>query len=121
MLLLVSKLLVKSKANGWLCWLFSLVLETKLETTSTETTGTYLFAESLTEMKVELVEDVTIAERLIAYEDELLILCGETGLELALHCAGDPMQIGFFESFNGRMRDALLNETVFKTIPNALA
>ena len=38
-----------------------------------ETKGAYLFAEPLTEMKVELVEDVDTAERLIADEDELLI------------------------------------------------
>ena len=38
-----------------------------------ETKGAYLFAEPLTEMKVELVEDVATAERLIADEDELLI------------------------------------------------
>ena len=38
-----------------------------------ETKGAYLFAEPLTEMKVELVEDIDTAERLIADEDELLI------------------------------------------------
>jgi hypothetical protein len=40
---------------------------------SGETKGAYLFAESPTEMKVELVEDVATAERLKADEDELLI------------------------------------------------
>lgn len=38
-----------------------------------ETKGAYLFAEPLTEMKVEVVEDIDTAERLIADEDELLI------------------------------------------------
>ena len=38
-----------------------------------ETKGAYLFAEPLTEMKVELIEDVATAERLIVNEDELLI------------------------------------------------
>jgi hypothetical protein len=38
-----------------------------------ETKGAYLFAEPLTEMKVELVEDMDTAERLIADVDELLI------------------------------------------------
>ena len=38
-----------------------------------ETKGAYLFAEPLTEMKVEVVEDAVTAERLIADEDELLI------------------------------------------------
>jgi hypothetical protein len=38
-----------------------------------ETKSAYLFAEPLTEMKVEVVEDIDTAERLIADEDELLI------------------------------------------------
>lgn len=38
-----------------------------------ETKGAYLFAEPLTVMKVEVVEDIDTAERLIADEDELLI------------------------------------------------
>jgi hypothetical protein len=38
-----------------------------------ETRGAYLFAEPLTEMKVEVVENIDTAERLIADEDELLI------------------------------------------------
>ena len=38
-----------------------------------ETKGAYLFAEPLIEMKVEVVEDIDTAERLIADEDELLI------------------------------------------------
>ena len=32
---------------------------------------------------------------------------------------GKPMQNGFVESFNGRMRDELLNETVFRTLAHA--
>jgi putative transposase len=31
------------------------------------------------------------------------------------------MQNGFFENFDGRMRDELPNETMFKTIPHAHA
>ena len=38
-----------------------------------ETKGAYLFAEPLTEMKVEVVEDIDTAKRLIADEDKLLI------------------------------------------------
>ncbi|BAE49836.1 Transposase and inactivated derivative [Paramagnetospirillum magneticum AMB-1] len=34
---------------------------------------------------------------------------------------GKPMQNGFVESFNGRMRDELLNETVFTSLPQARA
>lgn len=32
---------------------------------------------------------------------------------------GKPMQNGFIESFNGRLRDELLNETLFSSLPQA--
>lgn len=32
---------------------------------------------------------------------------------------GKPMQNGFVESFNGRLRDELLNETLFRSVPHA--
>jgi putative transposase len=32
---------------------------------------------------------------------------------------GKPMQNGFAESFNGRLRDELLNETLFHSLPHA--
>ena len=32
---------------------------------------------------------------------------------------GKPMQNGFCESFNGRLRDELLNETLFRSLPHA--
>ena len=55
-----------------------------------ETKGAYLFAEPLTEMKVELVEDVATAERLIADEDELLIRVSKgikrTHIDKTLNC-----------------------------------
>ena len=37
------------------------------------------------------------------------------------HCIAPkkPMQSGFVESFNGRMRDALLNETMFRNLAHA--
>lgn len=37
------------------------------------------------------------------------------------HCIapGKPMQNGFVESFHGRMRDELLNETMFRNLANA--
>jgi transposase InsO family protein len=38
---------------------------------------------------------------------------------LALHRAGQPMQNGFCESFNGRMRDELLNESLFFGLDHA--
>jgi hypothetical protein len=38
---------------------------------------------------------------------------------LALHRAGKPIQNAFIESFNGRMRDELLNETLFFDLDDA--
>jgi putative transposase len=35
---------------------------------------------------------------------------------MALHCIGKPMQNAFIESFNGRLRDELLNETLFTSL-----
>src|SRR5690606_32065907 len=32
---------------------------------------------------------------------------------------GKPQQNGFIESFNGRLRDELLNETLFRSLPHA--
>ncbi len=39
------------------------------------------------------------------------------------HCIapGKPQQNGFIESFNGRLRDELLNETLFRPLPHARA
>jgi putative transposase len=34
---------------------------------------------------------------------------------------GKPMQNGFIESFNGRLRDEMLNETLFSSLPHARA
>ena len=34
---------------------------------------------------------------------------------------GNPQQNGFIESFNGRLRDELLNETLFRSLPHARA
>ncbi len=38
---------------------------------------------------------------------------------MALHRAGKPMQNGGVESFNGRMRDELLNESLFFGLDHA--
>ena len=35
---------------------------------------------------------------------------------MALHRAGKPQQNAFIESFNGRLRDELLNETLFASL-----
>jgi transposase InsO family protein len=41
----------------------------------------------------------------------VLAWCGEIGVEWHYIAPGKPMQNGYVESFNGRMRDELLNET----------
>ena len=51
----------------------------------------------------------------------VLAWCGETGIEWHYIAPGKPTQNGFVESFNGRMRDELLNETLFFTISQARA
>ena len=44
---------------------------------------------------------------------------GDVGVEWHYIAPGKPTQNGFVESFNGRMRDELLNETLFFTIGQA--
>lgn len=45
----------------------------------------------------------------------ILTLAAERGIEWHYIAPDKPMQNGFVESFNGRMRDELLNETMFRT------
>ena len=49
----------------------------------------------------------------------VLAWSGDTGVEWHYIALGKPTQNGFVESFNGRMRDELLNETLFFTIGQA--
>lgn len=51
----------------------------------------------------------------------ILTFASEQDLNWHYIAPGKPMQNGFSESFNGRMRDELLNETMFKTMPHARA
>ena len=44
---------------------------------------------------------------------------GQIDLEWHYIAPGKPMQNGFCESFNGRMRDELLNETLFLSLAHA--
>lgn len=44
---------------------------------------------------------------------------GEQGIEWHYIAPGKPMQNGYIESFNGRMRDELLNETLFFDLDQA--
>lgn len=45
--------------------------------------------------------------------------CGEVGVEWHYIAPGKPMQNGYAESSNGRMRDELLNETLFLSLDHA--
>ncbi|WP_430448561.1 IS3 family transposase [Rhodophyticola sp.] len=49
----------------------------------------------------------------------VLAWCGEIGVEWHYIAPGKPMQNGYVESFNGRMRDELLNETLFLSMAHA--
>ena len=49
----------------------------------------------------------------------ILRWCSEHGIEWHYIAPGKPMQNGFVESFNGRMRDELLNETMFRNLAHA--
>lgn len=49
----------------------------------------------------------------------VLAWCGESGVEWHYIAPGKPMQNGYVESFNGRMRDELLNETLFLSLDHA--
>ncbi len=49
----------------------------------------------------------------------ILRWCSETKVEWHYIAPGKPMQNGFVESFNGRMRDELLNETMFRNLVHA--
>ena len=49
----------------------------------------------------------------------VLAWCGEVGVEWHYIAPGRPMQNGYVESFNGRMRDELLNETLFTSLAQA--
>ena len=51
----------------------------------------------------------------------MLAWSGDVGIEWHYIAPGKPTQNGFVESFNGRMRDELLNETLFFTIGQARA
>ena len=49
----------------------------------------------------------------------MLSWSGEAKVEWHYIAPGKPTQNGFVESFNGRMRDELLNETLFLTLGQA--
>lgn len=49
----------------------------------------------------------------------ILRWCQETGVEWHYIAPGKPTQNAFIESFNGRLRDELLNETLFASLAHA--
>jgi len=49
----------------------------------------------------------------------ILTWCQRTGIDWHYIAPGKPMQNGFIESFNGRLRDELLNETLFSSLEMA--
>jgi putative transposase len=49
----------------------------------------------------------------------ILRWCQNTGIAWHYIAPGKPMQNGFVESFNGRLRDERLNETLFSSIRQA--
>jgi len=49
----------------------------------------------------------------------ILKWCAEHKIEWHYIAPGKPMQNGFVESFNGRMRDGFLNETLFRNLAHA--
>ena len=49
----------------------------------------------------------------------ILSWADETGVGWHYIAPGKPQQNGFNESFNGRLRDELLNETLFRSLPHA--
>jgi putative transposase len=51
----------------------------------------------------------------------ILSWADETGVSWHYIAPGKPQQNGFIESFNGRLRDELLNETLFRSLPHARA
>ena len=49
----------------------------------------------------------------------ILKWCAENRIAWHYIAPGKPMQNGFVESFNGRMRDEFLNETLFRNLAHA--
>src|ERR1700724_3454523 len=49
----------------------------------------------------------------------ILSWADETGVGWHYIAPGKPQQNGFIESFNGRLRDELLNATLFRSLPHA--
>jgi len=72
-----------------------------------------------------LAGQLTRPRRALAYNPKsivsMLALCWADASRVGWHyiAPGKPMQNGLCESFNGRLRDELLNETLFQSLPHA--
>jgi putative transposase len=87
---------------------------------------------SLPGLRVTRELDAVVAERgrpLLCVSDNgteltsmaILRWCQESGVEWHYIAPGKPTQNAFIESFNGRLRDELLNETLFASLTHARA
>jgi putative transposase len=88
-----------------------------------------------TRENLALVADTSLSDRLIAERGKPKMIVSDNGSEFTSHAIlawadqarvewhyiapGRPMQNGFIESFNGRLRDELLNETLFSSLAQA--
>lgn len=69
-------------------------------------------------MRTPLVRE-TMARGTELTSNAVLRWCSEHKVEWHYIAPGKPMQNGFVESFNGRMRDELLNETISRNLAHA--
>ncbi|WP_430640670.1 integrase core domain-containing protein, partial [Bradyrhizobium brasilense] len=75
------------------------------------------------------IPDTSISGRRVARELTTVVarrgkpglIVSDNGIDWHFIAPGKPMQNGFVESFNGRMRDELLNETLFFGLDDARA
>ena len=66
--------------------------------------------------------DMIVSDNGTAYTSNAILgWADETGVGWHYIAPGKPQQNGYNESFNGRLRDELLNETLFRSLPHARA
>lgn len=66
--------------------------------------------------------DMIVSDNRTEYtSNAILAWADETGVDWHYIAPGKPQQNGHNESFNGRLRDELLNETLFRSLPHARA
>lgn len=66
--------------------------------------------------------DAIVSDNGMEYtSNAVLAWADDTGVGWHYIAPGKPQQNGFNESFNGRLREELLNETLFRSLPSARA